>query len=605
MVKLLLSKGAILKDLLLFHSFSEVNFQIIKYILKRGTNPEVTDYNGDTFLHKWCEQGYTKNVKYLIQHYNADVTAKNRTGQTPLHLASKGNINPLYKKACLKKVKFLIEEHNADPAVTCNEGKTALHYAAQNEDLSILRYLIEVQKQDIEATDNEGRTALHLACQYSSLWYIKKYLIEEHPKIIEAKDEKGKTVLHYCLEKLKENNDSFNSRNFKPVALILATKAKILKTLENKDTDLIFNWIKQSYESDIKNSKDEDEAVSCLIASLQSFQKKISKDNKTYIGYNPLLYIVCYFNTVDIAEYMFNQDLCYIENHFNGVDANLKIKLLLKSYLKFCCKNGFLDLTKFLFQEITTWQESFQHLTFDGSFLKTACKNKHFNVFKYLLEGEKSKDEAAEFLKDFPLHFACRYGSLDMVQYLTGTKQIDIEAKDKGGRTPLNLACHAGSIEITKYLIVNQNAKINTTDNKGRSVWHFACKSDCLELVKYISQKTKLDVNAQDEDGSTALHLFCEDYMDDPNLKIVKFLINGMKANLHLANQRGETPLHAYCQSDFPNVQIPKCLVNTGANILAEDKSAKTPLHVAKANFRLSIYDGDNLIPFLKAATKR
>jgi ankyrin repeat protein len=594
MVKILLVKGAKLEDAILCNPFEQVNFQIIKYLLKRGANPKATDEYGNTLLHKKCERGNLKNIKYLIQHYNADVSEKNWQGQTPLHLACNWNN--------LKIVKFLIEEQNADPAVTCYNGKSALHYAVKSNNPSILRYLIEDQKQDIEATDNEGRTALHIACQtdifFEDRWKTQKYLIEDHAKIIEAKDKTGKTALYYCLEHFVEE-EKYEFDNFRPIALILATKAKTLHTRKNRDTDQMFDWIKQSYDSDMKKSKKEDEALSCVIAGLKSFQKKL--DKKDLMKYNPILYIVDYCNRVDIAEYMFNQDLCYIEKHFN---ANSKRKMLLKSYLRFSCKNDLLDLARFLFQEVENRQDLFQHLTFDGSFLKTACKNKNFDFFKYLLDDDKAKDEAAEFLKDFPLHYACQHGSLEMVQYLIETKQIDIEVIYKGRITPLYDACYAGSIEIAKYLIEKQNANINTIDTKGRSVWHFACKSNSLELVKYISQKTKQDANAQDEDGSTALHLACESWW---NLKVVKFLISDMKANLHLVDKEGRTPLHVAWQLNFPQLSISKLLVNKGANVLAKDKSGVSPLQIAKSKLEDPGFYTEKieLITFLKAATKR
>ncbi len=64
--------------------------------------------------------------------------------------------------------------------------------------------------------------------------------------------------------------------DFRPIALILATKANILKKQENKDTDHIFDWIKQSYDSDTKKGQD-DEAVSCLMAGLKTFQRQLSR----------------------------------------------------------------------------------------------------------------------------------------------------------------------------------------------------------------------------------------------------------------------------------------------------------------------------------------
>jgi ankyrin repeat protein len=588
MVKLLLDKGAKLENAALFHPNEKVNFQIIKYLLERGANPKVTDGYGNTLFHKKCENRNLKYVKYLIRHYNADVNAKNRKGQTPLHLACEGYDN-------LKMVKFLIKEQHSDPAITCNKGKIALHYAAKNIfGPSILRHLIEDQNVDIEATGSEGKTALHIACESDSCflfrWETQKYLIEHHAKIIEAKDKKGKTALHYCLENFVEKK-KYEFDNFRPIALILASKANILKTQENKDTNHVFDWIKQSYDSDMKKGQDDDEAVSCLITGLKSFRKQLDKKDQVQIEYNPLLLLVCYCNTVDIAKYMFNQDLSYIEKHFNAKEASLKRNLLLKSYLKFSCENGLLDLTRFLFQEINNKQESFQHLTFDGSFLKSACWKKHFDVFTYLLEDDKTKDEAGEFLRDFPLHYSCVTGSLEMVQYLIKTKQIDIEMKGKYGFTPLHCACNAGSIEIAKYLIENQNANINTTDNKGGNVWHFACKSDCLELVKYISLKTKQDVNALDQNGSTALHVACE------WRKNLKLIFTDVKASFYLFDKEGRTPLPVLCLSRWPEVSIVKFLVNKGANVLAKDKSGKCPLQIA--------YHHRETIHFLKAATKR
>jgi ankyrin repeat protein len=608
MVKLLLGKGAKLDDAALFHPKNDVNIQIIKYLLKRGANPKATDASGNTLLHKQCKSGNLKNVKYLMEHCNADVSAKNRQGHTPLHLACcRNNLRYIFIDKSLhflKIVKYLIEEQNADPVVNCDKGKSALNYAAEQfYSLSILRYLIQHQKLDIEATDSEGKTALHLACQsddfFKFRWETQEYLIEEHAKIIEAKDKKGNTALYYCLDNFVKK-EKYEFDNFRPIALILATKAKIWQKQENKDTDHIFDWMKQSYDNDMKKSKGEDEAVSCLNAGLQSFQKQLDKKDQVQIELNPLLLLVCYCNTVDIAKYMFNQDLCYIEKHFNAEEANSKRKLLLKSYLKFSCQNGLLNLISFLFQEIKNRQEYFQHLNFDGRFLRSACINKHIDIFKYLLEDEETKDEAAELLKDYPLHFTCSNGSLEMVQYLIEKNNLGIEEQDNGGRTPLHCACLAGSIEISQYLIEKQNANINVTNKLGRSVWHFVSELKCLELVKYISQKTKQDVNAQDEDGSTALHLACQ----WRNLKVVKFLIKEMKANLNLVDKEGRTPLHVACKYKRPKCSISKLLVNQGANVQAKDKSEKSQIAISNTSLRHPPSRKD-LVTVLKTAAKR
>jgi ankyrin repeat protein len=617
MLTLLLDQGVQLDEEVLFETHY---LQIIKYLVKRGANPKATDNNGNTLLHCFfaVENKDFKHFKYLFRNYSADVSPKNNKGETPLHLACKGGryINNL------KMVKFLIEEQKADPAVTCDKGKTALHYAAQTSWVghpSILRYLIEEQKVNPANTCNEGKTAFHYAAENCSLIIWKsftiseatntkkrtfptqgafcsgletqKYLLEFQQKIIEAKDKKGKTALHYLLEKYQKEESKV--KFFKPVALILASKVKILHTKENKHTDHIFDWIKQSYDSGIKKITKEDDKVtiSCFVAGLQSFQQQLTEkfEKEKHIQYNPFLYIVLYCKRIDIAEFILNQDLCYIEKQCNAEEANSKIKLLLESYLRFSCTKGFLDLACFLLQEINNRQELIQHLNFDGKFLETACRKKHINVFQYLLEDEKAKDEAAEFLKDFPLHYACSNGLLEMVQYMIESGLSDFEAKDTDGQTLLYLALEMGSIQTVQYLLEEKRACINETNKHGRSVFQAACKSGSLELIKYIQEKFKPDINAQDDNGLTALHVACTRW----NLGVVKFLITDMKANLHSVDKEGKTPLHV--AGAYNNYSIAKFLVKKGADVLAKDNSRNIPLQIARRE----------LNPFLKAATKR
>jgi ankyrin repeat protein len=607
MVKLLLTNKAKVEEKLLFKTDC---FPLIKYLLKKVGNPKATNAYGESLLHRQCRDGSLKNVQYLIENDFADVSAKNKKGQTPLHLACAGN-----KPLKMKIVKYLVEDQKADPAVACNEGKTALHYAAESRDLNILRYLIEDQKLDIEAIDNNERPVLHMACQSNSKLNCptQKCHIEEQEKIINAKDKKGKTALRYCLENFKKQKDynPYKFNKFQPIALILATKAKVLNAKGNTTKDHIFYWIKQCYESDMQNSNEE---VSCLIAGLQRFRKQpIKKDEKgqeNFIQYNPLLNIVSYCNREDIAKYMFNQDLNYMENHFMAIP---KRTLILGNYINFCCKEGFLNLTRLLLEEISKKPASFQHIKFLGNFLRTACMYKQFNVFKCLLEN--AKDEAAKFIKDFPLHFVCKKGSLEMIQhliepkvgktplhcaringsfemdqYLNDKKQLDFETKDKKGKTPLYCALQCGSILIAQYLIEQKHACIDGSYEHGRNVFQLACYSGSLELVKYIQKKFKPDVNAQDDNGLTALHLACE----SETLKVVIFLISEMKARINPVDIEGRTPLHAACESK--DISIAKFLVKNGADVLAKDKSGKIPLQIVQH---------PSLILFFKAAIER
>jgi ankyrin repeat protein len=557
-----------------------------KVLINRNAELDARDTRGWTALHHAAYNGSLDCVKLLTEH-KIDIKAKANDGQTPLHLACTNWKN-------LKLIQFLIEEQKVDPNITCNEGKTVLHYAAESGPEYRLRYLIEDQKLDIEATDNKGRTALHLAFQPNHIVFFRgeseKYLLEEHPKIIAAKDKSGKTALHYCLEYFEEKN-CFS--NFQPAALILAAKAQSLKKEENNYNDYIFDWIKKGYDSCKHESKDiTEEEIKCLNVGFLAYQKQLNM-LKNFVGErkfdpNPLLGIVAKCNRVDIAAYMFNQDLLYFEKqHFNAKDANKGRTLLLESYLDFSCVAGWLDLVTFLFQEINKKPEYFHNWSIDVSFLEYACISKNFEVFKFLFE-EKEKEIGRDLIE---------------------AKLANINTKYDEGETLLNYALRRGPIEIIKYLIEEKKACFDTSYEDGRNVLQLVCSSvfESSAVIKYISQKAKLDVNAQDEDGSTALHLAC----NTNNLRAVKVLINDNRTNLHSVDKEGRTPLHVACLPINPIGQIAKLLISKGANVLAKDKSGKSPLQMAIRELGLVkiessiIANKAKLVIFLEAATKR
>jgi ankyrin repeat protein len=80
---------------------------------------------GSTLLHQACHQGQAEIVEMLLE-YECDVNARNRFGQTPLHIACSSH--PQYRKDNIVQSLF---EAGADASILDKWGHTALWYVQQ------------------------------------------------------------------------------------------------------------------------------------------------------------------------------------------------------------------------------------------------------------------------------------------------------------------------------------------------------------------------------------------------------------------------------------------------------------------------------------------
>ena len=109
-------------------------------------------------------------MQVLIRH-GADVTARDNTQSTPLHLAS--------SKWCAEAVNLLIR-HGADVDSRNGNQSTPLHLAASSHLAlkgTIVRLLLR-HGANIDAKDDEGRTPLEIASSEGNSWIAK--LLSDH-----------------------------------------------------------------------------------------------------------------------------------------------------------------------------------------------------------------------------------------------------------------------------------------------------------------------------------------------------------------------------------------------------------------------------------------
>lgn len=150
--------------------------------------------------------GHNKILALLLAK-NADVNAKNESGETPLHIAAVGDFTGSAE---------LLLAGKADVNAGNLEGNTPLHMAGSKE----MAELLVAKGANIEARNNDGRTPLHSAVE-NGLTGVIEYLLG-HNADVKAKDERGNTPLHVQME-LDENRGWIKAIT----ELLLANKADV------------------------------------------------------------------------------------------------------------------------------------------------------------------------------------------------------------------------------------------------------------------------------------------------------------------------------------------------------------------------------------------
>ena len=130
------------------------NYEISKYLLELGANPNSTNQFGRIPLHEFvisCYRTNTPNLQFieLFKEYNTDINAKDCLGMTPFHIAACTGKSNLMKK---------LLAFGANPHEKSFSGSTALHYATAKNNLEAVKFLVEVVGLSINEKDNEDTT---------------------------------------------------------------------------------------------------------------------------------------------------------------------------------------------------------------------------------------------------------------------------------------------------------------------------------------------------------------------------------------------------------------------------------------------------------------
>ena len=155
-VKLLLDHDAdpnyILKehnDTALFYAINNIHipYEMTKYLLDRGANPNIRNIGGDTALMWASEDNHTEIARLLLDR-GAVIDVRDINGNTALMWAS--------SQGRIEIVRLLLN-HGANPNIRDNDGDTALQRALKDDYKEIVRLLLDYGA-DPTIVNNKGQS---------------------------------------------------------------------------------------------------------------------------------------------------------------------------------------------------------------------------------------------------------------------------------------------------------------------------------------------------------------------------------------------------------------------------------------------------------------
>ncbi|RDD46189.1 Ankyrin-1 [Trichoplax sp. H2] len=199
----------IVKLLLLHHArvdlFNEVGMTALHFAADNG-HTEVADIlinnrsfvnsktkSGETPLHLSASSGHKDMIQLLVEKHKAACDAMTLNKRTPLHNAAEnGRLD-----VCRELLHF-----NADPSAVDSNGETPLLLATKEDHSEVVQLFLSSAPKLINEASQDGSTCAHIAAEKGSLSVIKELLKVNSKNVIFTKDKKRKaTALHLAAGK--------------------------------------------------------------------------------------------------------------------------------------------------------------------------------------------------------------------------------------------------------------------------------------------------------------------------------------------------------------------------------------------------------------------
>lgn len=360
----------------------------VRYFVDKDVSVNTKDRSGNTPLHVAAQSNPDVEVlKYLVSR-DADIDARNNNGDTTLHMAAQSNFN-------VEILEYLVL-HGVGVNARNSNGDTPLHVAAWNPDVEVLQYLV-FQSTDVNVKNNVGNTPLHDVALSNSNEEVVKHLVSRGGRV-DTRNNAGQTALDIAnTEEKKATLRTMGGRNGTgtPSAPLSPSGCRHLFEAVTKGT----------------------------VPDVEHFLENGADVNAKRIdGWTPLHEAAQSNANTEVMKYLVSQ----------GADIHAK----------------------------TNWGTTPLH--------EAARSNANVEILEYLVsQGADAKEEGD--YRFTALHYAAQFNAnAKVLEYLV-SQGTDVNAKNLAGNTPLHTAARFNPrIEILKYL-VNQKADINAKNNLGQT----------------------------------------------------------------------------------------------------------------------------------------